>query len=494
VSISKRLFKNTLALSIASAGQLVSSVILFFYLSRLLQPEGLGIYSTVLAVFSTVSLGCGLGFNSFLTRELPRDLSKTNRYLIHAGLVSATVGLILMIGLDLLVPHLGYLPQTQTGLYIISLALIAESLTIVLNAIFIAHQKAEFLAASGLMGILGRILVSLLFLYLGFGVISLIVIYTVFCFVMLLMNLLFLKRYILVPHWEFDRSFLVEMLRGHKVFAGLAVLGALFSQSEVLILSFTSGETQVGYYSAALKVVAIWSLVPNSYLIAMFPQLSTTFQESRPKATSLQNRSLKYLLAIALPLAVGMTVTAGVVIPLLYGPGFEESVGVLRLLAWYLPLIFVNNLLWRIVLVRGEQRIVFQLQFITEILQVVLALWLTPIYGCLGAAVAVLGGNLAYAALFVEHLWRAKAPVPLFQTGWKFALSSVVMGLFTMLCVRTLPLWVVILVSASVYFAMVIILRAISSEDITLLKQVLSRSQKTPNARREVVLIDTNKS
>ena len=57
VKISRGIFKNTLALSIASAGQLVGNVILFFFLSRQLQAEGLGIFSTVIAIFQTVALG-----------------------------------------------------------------------------------------------------------------------------------------------------------------------------------------------------------------------------------------------------------------------------------------------------------------------------------------------------------------------------------------------------------------------------------------------------
>ena len=484
-----RLFKNTLALSIVSAGQLVGNLILFSYLSRLLQPEGLGIYSTVLAIFSTVSLGCGIGLNSFLVRELPIDLSQTNRYLIHAGLVSAMTGFAFMIGLDLLIPHLGYLPQTQTGLYIISLALIAESLAIVLNAIFIAHQKAEFIAAAGLMSILGRISVSLLILHLGFGVIGLIVINTGFYFLTPLVNFMFLKRYILVPHWKFDWPFLLEMLRGLKVFAALALLSALFSQSEVLILSLIRGETQVGYYSAALKLVTIWSLVPSSYMTAMFPVLSASFQDSRQKAVNLQNRSLKYLSAIAFPLAVGMTIMAGAIIPLFYGPGFQESIATLRLLSWYLPLVFYNMVLWRVLVVRGDQRIVFRVQLITEILQAFLALWLIPKFGCQGAAFALLGGNLAYTVFHVYYVQRDKTPLPLVQFGWRFVLASIGMGIITWFFTPRLHLFLLIPGAVVVYLAMLWMLRAFSTRDIALLKQILRFGKGQP-VREEISFPD----
>jgi len=478
VNTTKHLFKNTIALTIASAGQLVGNMILFFYLSRLLQAEGLGVFSTVLAIFQTASLGCGIGFTSFLPRELPKDLSQTNRYLIHSSLVSITTAIILIVILFLLTPYLGYLPQTQNGLFIISFALIPESIQVVLNAIFIAHQRAEFITVTGLVSVFGRIIVSLLSLYFGFGVIGLIVVYTIFSFLSMFMNLFFLKKFIVIPQWIFDRSFLWNMLRELKVFSALALLNGLCSQSEILILSLTRGETQVGYYSAALKLVTIWVMIPSSYLTALFPVLSTTIRESAQKVVILQNRSLKYLLAAAFPLAVGMTILAGEIIPLFYTPEFRDSIGTLRILAWYLPLIFCNSLLWRVLFIRNEQGVVFRWQFITEIIQVLLALLLTPKYGSIGAAIAVFGGNLAYSAYFVYFLKNVKTPLPLFQISWRFIVASIVMGIFTLICSPTLQLLILFPAAALIYGLALWVLRAFDSDDIKMLKEILHISKK----------------
>ena len=477
MNTARLIFKNTFALSIASAGQLIGNMVLFFYLSRLLQAEGLGIYSTVIAIFHTASLGCGIGFTSFLPRELPKDLSKTNKYLIHASLVSVATALFIVVCLSLITPHLGYLLLTDIGIKIISLALIPESMMIVLFAVFIAHQKAEFVAITGVISVLGRILFSLLALQLGFGVIGLIVIYTVFSFLSLAINLFFLKRYVLIPHWEFDSLFLKKMMFELKVFAALALLNAVFSQSEVLILSFTQGETQVGYYSAALKLVTIWAMVPSSYLTALFPVLSATFQEYPQKVISLQNKSLKYLIAAALPLAVGMTVLAGLIIPLIYGPIFSQSIVPLKILSWYLPLIFLNNLLWRVLFVRGEQKVVFRWQLVTEIIQVFLAVWLTPKIGSIGAALSVFGGNLAYFIYFIFFLKHVKSPLPLIQIGWKFLLASTIMGLFTWLCSPKIPLIMLVPIAALIYLFLLWILRAFSNDDIGSIKEIFKNSK-----------------
>jgi O-antigen/teichoic acid export membrane protein len=473
-----RIFKNTLALAIASAGQMVGNVILFFYLSRTLQAEGLGIYSTVLAVFHTVILGCAV-VNPFIPRELSKDLSRTNRYLIHGSLISIAIAIVLTLGLDLLIPFLGYLPQTTLGLYIISMAILPEALNVVLFTMFISHQKANYISATSLFTILGRIGVSLLVLRLGLGVISLVVVYALFSYLSLVMNFVLLKRYVHSPHWEFDFPFLRKMIVELKYFAGTTGLNMLFSQSEVIILSLISGETQVGFYSASLKLVTIWAMLPSSYATAVFPVMSSTFQESREKSIDLQNKSLKYLLALAIPLTVGIFITADKVINIFYGPGFEESIKTLRILAWYLPLAFCNMVLYRVLYVRGEQHHVFRIQFVSEIFQVILAIALIPLLGSNGAAYALIGGNLLYSILSIFFVRRDKTPLPLFRISWRFILASLVMGVTVYSFYSQVNLLLSITVAVIIYGGLLWLSRAFSSEDISLLKKMVSTSKTT---------------
>jgi O-antigen/teichoic acid export membrane protein len=477
MTAARKIFGNTIALTIANAGQLVGNIILFFYLSRLLQAEGLGIYSTVIAIFHTVTLGCQI-VDPFIPRELPKDLSRTNQYLMHGSLISVTIAIILMAGLDLLAPHLGYLPQTQTGLYIISAAIIPEALNVVIFTIFISHQKAKYYSVTSILTILGRIIASLIALRLGYGVLSLIGVYATFSYISFLMNLALMWHYVAAPHLEFNHRFLVNMLRELKYFAGTTMLNALFSQSEVIILSLMLGETQVGFYSAALKLVTVWSMISTSYMTATFPVMTATFQESHQKALSLQNRSLKYLLALALPIAVGITVTAGRIIPLFYGSGFDQSIAALRLLAWYLPLSFCNTVLYRVLYVRSEQHVVFRVQLITEIVQVLLAVSLIPPLGVSGAALALLGGNLLYAIFSIYFVQRNRQPLPLFQLSWRLLAASTLMGLIAWLLMPRFHLFAIIPGVAMVYIMALWVFRAFSSEDLALFKHILTRSNK----------------
>jgi O-antigen/teichoic acid export membrane protein len=487
-----RIFKNTLALTIASAGQMVGNVVLFFYLSRLLQAEGLGIYSTIIAVFHTVILGCAV-VNPFIPRELSKDLSKTNKYLIHGSLISLAIAIILTVGLDLVVPLLDYLPQTKLGLYIISIAILPEALNVVLFTIFISHQKANYISATSVFIILGRIAISLLALRSGLGVISLVVVYALFSYISLLLNFILLKRNVHSPYWEFEFPFLSKMLVELKYFTGTTGLNMLFSQSEVIILSLIGGETQVGFYNASLKLVTIWAMLPSSYATAFFPVLSSTYEESRDKAEILQNRSLKYLLALAIPLAVGIFITADEVIPLFYGPGFEESIHTLQILAWYLPLAFINMILYRVLYVRGQQHIVFRVQLVSEIFQVGLALSLIPIMGSAGAAWALIGGNLLYNLLSIFFVQRDSVSFQLIKMSWRFILASIIMGVSVWLISVKVSLFITIAIAIAIYGGILWLTHAFSTDDLRLLRQMISISKNPKSVKQPIPTMNIEK-
>jgi O-antigen/teichoic acid export membrane protein len=218
--------------------------------------------------------------------------------------------------------------------------------------------------------------------------------------------------------------------------------------------------------------------------------MAATFQESRQKALNLQNRSLKYLLALAFPIAVGITVTAGRIIPLFYGKGFDQSIGALRLLAWYLPLAFCNTVLYRVLYVRGEQHVVFRVQLTTEIVQVLLAVSLIPVLGVNGAALALLGGNLLYALFSIYFVQRNRQALPLWQISWRLVAASTIMGISAWLLMPSFHLFLIVPGEILIYAAILWVLRAFSSEDLVLFKQILSRSNKRLPVKRAAAMVE----
>lgn len=207
----------------------------------------------------------------------------------------------------------------------------------------------------------------------------------------------------------------------------------------------------------------------------VFPILSRTQQDSADRSQAIQQKALKYLLAIGLPLAIGSFAIAEQTITAFYGPGFEESILVFRIMAWHTILAFSNNVLWRILLARGEQHLAVLVQTASGIIRVILSFVLGNRFGAEGAAWALIGGYTVYTLMHIHYVNRGGAQLSFRKLGGRFALASVIMGAITIALTPFLSLFLLIPLAAFIYLAMVILLRAFSEEDMALFRQLLPK-------------------
>lgn len=478
----KSVFKNTTALFIARVGYMMGSILLVSYLSRLLQAEGLGSYSTAMALFGLGELACELGLSNYVPREVAKDLKQTNRYLIHTSILALGSTLAVMVMFWIVTPFVGYSSVTVISVYIISFALLPSVLQVIIGAMFICHEKAELATFTTLFWTIVKILISVYLLYRGLGVVSLVVTFTVINYLSWLNSIWFYVRYIEKPHWEFDWFFFRKMLYDLRTFIVLAVGGSIFTQAEMVILTWLKDDAEVGIYSAAYKLITLWYIIPQSYMGVVFPLLTRSYHESGDKSQIIQEKSIKYLLFAALPLSVGMFAVAQPIITLFYGPGFERAVFILGLIAWHTTLAFINNVFWRILLARDEQHLALRVQIISGVVKVVISFALIPWWGAEGAAWALMCGYVLYTLLHIYYVWRKGTRIPIIRQSWRFALAAAVMGIFAVLLVGRLNLFILIPAAGSIYLVAAVILGAFSADDRALFAQVWQQRIQTKSA------------
>jgi len=445
----------------------------------MLQAEGLGSYSTAMAFFSLGGLACNLGLSNFIPRELAKDLTQTNRYFLHTSVLILISSVVVAMFFVLLVPFFGYSTQTTVSIFLVSLALAPTTLQLVTGSVFISHQRGEFVTISTLVWTTIRMIVSLYLLFRGDGVIALVAAYTIISYLNYFNSLYFYMRHIEKPRWEFDFTFFKSMLSDLKSFVALGVGGSLFNQAETVILSLVQNETEVGFYSAAYRLITVWYVIPGSFMEVVFPVLTRTYQHSPDKSQAIQQKALKYLLAIGLPLTLGGFVIAEQTINIFYGPAFAKSVLVFRIMAWHTVLAFVNNVLWRILLARDEQHLAVFVQFISGFIRIVLSFILGYRFGAVGAAWALIGGYTVYTLLHIYFVNRGGASLPFLRLGGRFTLAALVMSGITIVLSPFLSIFVLVPLAVIVYVVLVVALRAFSKEDWFLFRQMLPLGNKT---------------
>jgi O-antigen/teichoic acid export membrane protein len=474
----RQIFKNTAAMAMADLVTKAGNIMLSFLVARILQAGGLGIYSTAIAYYGLLAVASGMGAQDFLVREIARDRGKTNRYVIHASVMGTLAAVLAMVVFAGVLPHLGYSVELTSGVYVVILAIIPGTLNTIQYAVFIAHQRVEFVFYTRLVGTVINVGLSLYLLLHGYGIVSLLIAFVVVEYVVMFFLFFFINRHIVRLHWEFELASAGKLVWEMRTFAALSILAALFAQPEVILLSLVVTEEQIGYFSAAIKLVAIWYVISQMYMSNVYPILSRTYRLAEQQFQFLQDKSNKYLLAIALPLTVGLIAAAEPIVRLAYGPGFEAAVLPLQILALSIPSAYVGAVLWRVLAARNQQNSVLWVRIITLITRLGGGYLLILRWGVMGAAISTSANLLLNTLLLALYIRRDGIPLKIFQLSWRFMLAALVMGAVTWALRDQLVLWVLIPLAGIVYVLLVVLLKGFAADDITLFRQVLRPSSE----------------
>ncbi len=199
---------------------------------------------------------------------------------------------------------------------------------------------------------------------------------------------------------------------------GLATfLSIAYTRLAVFLLESRLGEVAVAQFSAAQRLVEPTQIVPAAVLAAVFPAYASALHREPAWARRLSFRSSLLLALGGGGLALAFWLLAPVLIPLLYGEAYQNSVRVVQLLGLTIPPAYFNYSLTHLLIARGQQR--FLTPFVAAMLALHAALgWqLIPTMGPAGPAIsaAAAEGLLAVCCLFTFTLARPGpigAPAP----------------------------------------------------------------------------------
>jgi O-antigen/teichoic acid export membrane protein len=207
------------------------------------------------------------------------------------------------------------------------------------------------------------------------------------------------------------------------------LLATIFFRIDVFILKPTWGDTSVGYYNAAYKYIDGINVIPQYFTLAIFPLMSRFASGSRESLIRAYILSLRLLLLLALPLAVGTPFVARELILFLAGERFvPDSVLVLQLLVWFLPFSFINQVTQYVLIAVNQQRHLTRAFIIGVLFNLVANLIFIPLYGYKAAAVTTILSEWALLIPFYRLVRQNLCPVPWLDVVWRPTAAAAVMG------------------------------------------------------------------
>jgi O-antigen/teichoic acid export membrane protein len=375
------------------------------YAARYLGVEGFGKFALGQQFFELFLSLSAAGLGILVTRETAKDNNWLIRNLFSAvlivGLLSVGGGLLLVA----LTQFAGYARDTWLAICIAAIALLPAAVCALAEAVFVAWEKAEYVAFGTGVESLVRTTLCFVALWTGYGLLSLFVVLVATRLALLVLYWMLLWRRLPDMSWRWETGSTIALLREWRVFAAENWLSTLYLQLDVILLSLFHGEAAVGIYEAAWKLIRLGSIVARSFTTAVFPFISRLYVRAEDTFHQVNLQSVKYFLAAILPVVIGTAIFSERLVLMLFDEEYIGAVPVLQVLAWLMIPQFLNPFLSHILFARGQQRQSLIVAAVALLTFVIAALCIIPTWGAVGtASVALLSASTAFCCYMMFYV------------------------------------------------------------------------------------------
>jgi O-antigen/teichoic acid export membrane protein len=168
---------------------------------------------------------------------------------------------------------------------------------------------------------------------------------------------------------------------------------AIIFSFDVIVIGIALGPYDLGIYGVASRPVAFAAGAVGLFSLSFLSAFSATAQRD---AAALHGRALRTSVAVCVAIAASLTVAAPL-LPFVFGRQYEDSVAVLAIIAWRIPLIAFGGLYATLLVAGDRQKTLMWNSVVAAPVVVAIEVAAVLVFGLLGVAVA----SIVAAALFL---------------------------------------------------------------------------------------------
>ncbi len=402
-SLERRVGKNSLAIYAGRIANLGINLFVFVYLANYLGERSYGRLSFALTYIGSFDIIVNAGCNRIIVRELARGELPRDR-ILGTGFVLRISTLVLGILASWFgILALGYPKEVLWLVMIVSANLIFSSRIASARSLFETIYQAELRMHFPMALVL---LDSLVFLVLvlwrtrhGAGLVEIGVLYT-------LANL---GGFALLSVRFFRENRLWWRLDGAlaRYFLGQAVpvmfylgFSNLNTRLDVLLVSLMRGDSEVGLYTSATRLVLPLTLFSTAITMSLYPVYSRAYRQNRQLFDFVLRVGTKLLVALGVGLGMGLFFNARWIYDFLYRPEYASATEAFRLLVVAVAFVFLTFYFVEVLISTGHQHLATVTMLFVLASNIGLNVMLIQRFGFLGAAYTRLATAVLSAALF----------------------------------------------------------------------------------------------
>lgn len=430
-SARQTIVKNTIWLA---ASQLVGRIFrasILIYAARALGAAEYGIFSYALGLATFFTIFGDIGINSIMTREASKNPEQRSQFFSTGFWIKIVLILFTVSAVVFIAPFFSKIEAAKALMPLIALLVIFDGIRDFSSAFFRAEEKMEREAVVSLITNFIIAAAGFVLLYYVQTAKALTWSYVLSAGAGTLVAIFILKREFIRVASNFRRDFVKPMLRSSLPIAVIGILGVFTLNIDVIMLGWWRGAEEVGYYSAAQRIVVLLYLLPGILANALFPQISKAVGEAnKEKAARILEYGLVSSFLMALPLVIGGVVVGKPLVKLIFGAEYAASVPAFKTLIVTLLAMFPATLLPSYLLAHNAQGKAALGVGIGSATDIALNAILIPRYGILGASLSTVVTQFLNFA-YIYYISKKVNPFSIAPRLWKIGVASIAMGILS---------------------------------------------------------------
>jgi O-antigen/teichoic acid export membrane protein len=370
--------------------RIIAGLLVGIWVARYLGPEQFGLFSYVIAFTAIFSGIAKLGLDGIMVRELVNHPEKSETYLGTAFWLKFIGAFIVMGLMSAIMSFTSNDANTNLFIFIIIAGLVFQSFEVVefyfqsqVLAKIVSICKVIQLALSSIIKITLMLNEAELFWFVvvtAFDVLSLAVSY--FIAYKIRKRPSFFK--------SFDLSIAKKLLKDSWPLMLTSLVIMIYMRIDQIMIKEILGVYEVGLYSAAVKLSEAFYFIPMIITASLFPAILNAKNNSEELYRKRLQRLYTFMVWLAVVIAIPMTFLSDWLVLILFGQVYQEAGQVLIIHIWAAVFVFLGVSFSKYLLTENLTKIAFKRTMIGAISNILLNLWMIPVYGVKGAAIATL--------------------------------------------------------------------------------------------------------
>ncbi len=429
-SLRQTVLKNTFWLTFGNLTSRLIRTVLIIFAARVLGVAGYGVFSYALSLAGFFSIFADIGITPFLTRESARRPEERIYYLSTALFIKFVFILVSTFLILFAAPLIAKIEGAKELFSVIVFLFAFDTLRDFFFGFTRGIEKMEIEAGVNILTNLAILAFGGAALIIAPGSKTLTLGYTVGSGLGLL-AVLFILRIHLKNLWRSFRANLIKpILTQAWPFALAGLLSSIMLNTDMLMLGWFRGAEEVGFYSAAQKIVLLLYLLPGFLSVSLFPSFSRLAGTRDERFRLLLEKGIAASLLLAFPLVAGGIVLAPQIINLVYGAPYLPSSATFVILALTFFIVFPGIFISNAIFAYNRQKVLTAYVAGGALGNIILNFLLIPPYGIVGSALATVGSLIianSFNWLFLKRLQNFRVLTHLYKiTGATLLMTATV--------------------------------------------------------------------